>query len=92
MLSWFLMHLLVIFQVENNYVYTCSASGLLCVYELRGESLHLVYESENVRIESGAECIQRSIHSMAVSRQKLYYGDDGMNVKVLDWEHSESFG
>jgi hypothetical protein len=77
-------------QVDGVCVITTSASGLIRVYELRNdESLHLIFESENVRLPSGTSFTFRPIHCATVSNHHIYYGDDGMNIKVLDWKNSQ---
>ncbi|ELU07460.1 hypothetical protein CAPTEDRAFT_209463 [Capitella teleta] len=79
-------------DVEGHHVFTSSASGLIRVYELRNETLHLIYESENAKLPCGSLCSFRPIHCVGVSHQMVYYGDDGMNLKVLDWRNSLLIG
>ena len=73
------------FQVEGNYVYTSGEDGLIKVHELRGTELHTVFESEDVKGSRGASIQYRPVQSLAVHSKVAYYGDDGTNVKALDW-------
>ena len=73
-------------QVEGSYVFTSSALGVLQVFQLRDHALHLLYESDDAKLASGARALHRPIRCLAIANQKLYYGDDGMNLKVLDWK------
>ncbi len=79
------------FQVKDHFVYSCSADGVIKVFELRDTSMHTVFVSENVKLEGSprAAVIWRNIRSLAVANQMLYFGDEGMNVKVLNWKDGE---
>lgn len=75
-----------LFQVDGSFVYSSSHDGLIQVYELREKELHVMFVSENVKSTSGSQLPWRPIRSMCVTNQKIYFGDDGMNVKALDWK------
>ena len=61
------------------------------VFELRQRELHLVFSSEDVKTDLGVKVNWRLTRSLAVARQKVYLGDDGTNVKVLDWKSGKLF-
>ena len=56
------------------------------VFELRQRSLHLVFSSEDVKTELGSKVNWRVPRCLVVASQMVFLGDDGTNVKVLDWK------
>ena len=64
--------------------------GVIKIYNFHDTRLHLVFESENVRLESGEAVTWRRILSLATVNERVYYGDDGMNIKVLQWKRGRS--
>ena len=66
-------------------VYSSSVDGIVKVYQLRDTQLHVMHESDDVTCASGSPLLLRHIRSMTSSRDMVFYGDDGTNVKVLDW-------
>ena len=72
-------------QVDGSFVYSTAADGVVKVYQLRNLELHLIHSSDDVNIVAQSALVRRHIRSMATANQKVYFGDDGMNVKVLDW-------
>ena len=80
--------ILFLFQVEGSCVYSCSIDGVIKVFDLRDTKLYPVFVSENVKLEGSprATVIWRQIKCLAVSDQNIYYGDEGMNLKVLNWK------
>ena len=79
---------LFLFQVEGSCVYSCSIDGVIKVFDLRDTKLYPVFVSENVKLEGSprAAVIWRQIKCLAVFNQNIYYGDEGMNLKVLNWK------
>ena len=73
------------FQYSSDYVHVSFANGLIRVYQLRDVQLHLVFVSESAKMEGGEQLLCRHIRSLAMTPQAIYYGDDGLNVKVLKW-------
>eukprot|EP00057_Strongylocentrotus_purpuratus_P031747 XP_785533.3 PREDICTED: probable E3 ubiquitin ligase complex SCF subunit sconB [Strongylocentrotus purpuratus] len=72
-------------KVRGRQVVTASNDGVIKLWELRDRSLHVIFESENIRSQSGT-LVQRPIMSLGLSKSDIYYGDEGTNVKVLDWK------
>lgn len=84
------MIICVIFQVSGSYITTSSGvEGEIKVFEVRDRSLHCVYVSENVRDMSGHPLHLRHVRSLCVRGDNLYYGDDGVNVKILTWKQGK---
>jgi len=48
--------------------------------------LHCVFVSENVRDLSGHSLHMRPVRVLTGQGDKLFYGDDGVNIKVLTWK------
>ncbi len=71
-----------------------STDGLINVYELRDAKLHLMFESENVKLDKSSctgpgNLICRQIRSLILKNPNIYYGDEGMNIKALNWKKGE---
>ena len=49
-----------------------------------------MYVSENVRSLTGQAVSLRGVKSLAVKGDNLFCGDDGVNIKVLDWKKGKS--
>jgi hypothetical protein len=45
-----------------------------------------LFVSENIRCENNGHLTQRHIRGFDVKNSMIYYGDDGTNIKVLDWK------
>ncbi|XP_072175161.1 uncharacterized protein [Diadema setosum] len=76
-------------KVKGEKVVTASEDGVIKLWELRDQSLHVMFESENVHNQSGeGALVQRPITSLGIAGDCVYYGDDGTNVKVLDWRNA----
>ena len=75
-------------QVVADHVYTASYDGNVQVFQLPpGESkLRTMYRSESKRHRFGGGIVERPILSMNVFRSTLYFGDDGVNVKAVNWK------
>lgn len=74
-----------LFQHDDQRIYTASADGEIKVHEIREQSLNCVYVSENVRSPTGSSVSLRGVKSLVVKDDRLFCGDDGVNIKVLDW-------
>ncbi|XP_063965562.1 uncharacterized protein LOC129276772 [Lytechinus pictus] len=72
-------------KVRGQQVVTASSDGVIKLWELRDTSLHVIFESENIHSQSGT-LVQRPIMSLGLSDTDIYYGDEGTNVKILDWK------
>ncbi|XP_052819412.1 uncharacterized protein LOC128245328 [Mya arenaria] len=88
--------------VTGNHIFTSSGvDSEIKGFEVRDRSLHCVYVSENTRDISGHTVTMRQVRALAVKGDNLVYGDDGVNVKILNWRkglvkklanHREEFG
>ncbi len=76
----------MLLQVCGDTVATSSADGMIKVYQARDCRLCPVFESENVKSTSGVRLSWRHIRSLEMANHIVYYGDDGMNIKALDWK------
>ncbi|PIK59563.1 putative pre-mRNA-splicing factor PRP46-like, partial [Apostichopus japonicus] len=73
-------------MVSEDKITTASADGMIKVWELRETKLHPIFVSENVKPElPRMKLISRKIHTVVEKENVIYYGDNGLNVKVLDW-------
>lgn len=74
----------------GNCIYSTCLDGEIQVHEYSSASnkIHLrkMYASENTKLYSSENIQCRPIHSMCVHDNSIFYGDDGSNVKVLDWQ------
>ncbi|XP_022104143.1 pre-mRNA-splicing factor PRP46-like isoform X2 [Acanthaster planci] len=74
-------------HINNTEVYTASSDGIIKLWHLRDNSLHPTFVSENISSTSSSHLLaRRHIRSLAVHGDIIYYGDDGLNVKALDWK------
>lgn len=88
-------------QVEDDCIYTSSSDGVLKLHQWRNKKLFCLYKSENLRMADMRLVSQRNIRCLGVSNQTIYYGDGGINIKVVNWKkgivhkllnHTEDFG
>ena len=49
-------------------------------------SLRRLFRCETRRHRFGGDIIERAILALNVDRSTLYIGDDGVNVKALNWK------
>ena len=75
-----------ILQHDGKRIYTASADGEIKIHEIREHSLNCVYVSENVRSLTGHTVSLRGIKALVVKGDQLFCGDDGVNIKILDWK------
>ena len=73
-------------QHDEQRIYTATADGEIKIHEIRDQSLSCVYVSENVRSLTGGSVHLRGVKSVVVKGDRLFCGDDGVNIKVLDWK------
>ncbi|GAB1605958.1 mitochondrial division protein 1-like [Argonauta hians] len=88
-------------QVSSNYIYSCSSEGLIKVHQWQNKKLRCMYESTNLRLANHTPVYQRNIRSFFVVDDRVFYGDDGINIKIVNWKkgiaskllnHTEKFG
>ncbi|ESO99514.1 hypothetical protein LOTGIDRAFT_231111 [Lottia gigantea] len=65
---------------EKNLVYSSSEDGIIKVYEIRERKLCCLFESDNL------DLINRYIRCIISCNNILYYGDDGINIKAVNWK------
>ncbi|KAK3587313.1 hypothetical protein CHS0354_011297 [Potamilus streckersoni] len=70
----------------GNTVATSTSSGEIKVHEIRDRSLICLFASENLQNTSGRLLTPRYIRSLAATKDYIFYGDDGINIKVLNWK------
>ena len=75
-------------DVSNSLLYTASVDGILqCLEYIPDErKLRVLFRSDNLRHRFGGDLSQRSVHAICVCNSVLYYGDNGPNVKALQWK------
>ena len=66
-------------------MYSTGQDGYMKVHEIRDTRLHTVYESESLKGVRGASVQLRPVRTLAVHNKMAYIGDDGTNVKAVDW-------
>lgn len=81
------MHDCIFLQVCGKLIFTsCADDGEIKLFERRDHSLHCIFVSENVRDTAGHTLHMRPVKSLSAKGDHLFYGDDGVNVKVLQWK------
>ena len=89
---WMTLNMTFSWQTSGKHIYSSSSDGIIKIHELREhDELHLIYESECVRTGSGLVLPQRHIHCLATAGDMVYYGDDAMNVKALNWKTGRKY-
>ena len=84
--GFYSVHNFLFTQHDNQRIYTASTDNVIKIHEIREQSLKCVYVSENVRSLAGQPVSLRRVKSLAVKGDVLFCGDDGVNIKVLDWK------
>uniref|UniRef100_A0A8W8MIA8 F-box/WD repeat-containing protein 7 n=1 Tax=Magallana gigas TaxID=29159 RepID=A0A8W8MIA8_MAGGI len=77
-------------QIHETHVFVSSLDGIIKVYEVNSQQLQCVFESEGTRSTDGSALCCRGIRGMTISNGLVYYGDDGPNVKALNWKSVRS--
>ena len=73
-------------------MYSASADGMVKVHQLREDkTLHVIYASENIKASNGIDLTVRHIRCLAAANQMIYYGDDGVNIKALNWKTGNNY-
>lgn len=75
----------------NGTIFSCSAEGVISVHKLQDDQIICLFVSENIRSENNGHLTQRYIRGFDVRDGLIYYGDDGTNIKVLDWRKGKLF-
>ncbi|XP_069114391.1 uncharacterized WD repeat-containing protein all2124-like isoform X2 [Argopecten irradians] len=76
-------------KVEGDRIYCCSDEGLIKVFDVKDGHLSCLFASENIKPAPGCNLTERPIRGLAVSIDTVYYGDEGTNIKVVDWKKGE---
>ena len=73
-------------QFQKGRVVSGSSSGVVKIWDVRDGSFHSVMTSEEALKGSAGEAHVKSRHvrCLATRDDVVYWGDDGVNVKVLD--------
>ena len=56
------------------------------MFDIRDKQLVCLFASENLHPKPNRKYTPRNIRGMTVSDDIILYGDDGSNVKVIDWK------
>ena len=80
------------FQVFESRIYTsCAVDGEIKVFEVRDSKLHCLFASEKLFNINGDAVIMRHVRSLGVSANHIFYGDDGVNLKILTWKKGKIY-
>lgn len=80
-------------QVSDGRIYTsCAVEGEVKVFELRDNKFHCIFASESIHNTTGVAVTLRHIRSLGVKGDNIFYGDDGVNLKILSWKKGKSCG
>ena len=58
----------------------------MSIYGWAEDHLSRLFESTDAKSSSGSLIFHRRIHCVSVCDGIAYYGDDGMNIKALNWK------
>ncbi|XP_046562373.1 LOW QUALITY PROTEIN: uncharacterized protein LOC124271321 [Haliotis rubra] len=72
-------------KFADNQIYSTSSTGVLKVFQIRDNCLACMYEGEPA-ICVGSLVTPRFIRSLAVFKHMIFYGDDAINIKLLEWK------
>ncbi|XP_071946237.1 uncharacterized protein [Antedon mediterranea] len=87
--------------VDGSHAFTGAEEGIIKVWELREKSLVTLYSSENIELAPSRKLSVEPVKCLTSFNQKIYYGNDGQNIKVLSWKagkltklknHTSDFG
>ncbi|XP_013410936.1 pre-mRNA-splicing factor PRP46 [Lingula anatina] len=73
-------------RMDDDKIYSASADGFIKIFTIKDGKLSLLFESEDVKGVNGEDLLLRHIRSLSTSKDTIYYGDDGSNLKVLSWK------
>nr|KAG5692979.1 hypothetical protein BaRGS_032411 [Batillaria attramentaria] len=72
--------------VSGDILYSASADGLMMVHKICDKMLVPLFVSEDIKLAAGDGMVmRRPIRSLEVSQQTIIYGEDAVNLKLLDW-------
>lgn len=66
-----------------------SATGVVKVWDIRDSSLKPVMSSDETPVDSTAGNVvvkQRRVRCLATTQDTVYWGDDGVNMKAIDFK------
>ncbi|XP_074655540.1 uncharacterized protein LOC141909080 isoform X2 [Tubulanus polymorphus] len=74
-------------KVTGSRIVTGCAEGTVKIHEFDGgKSLHLIYESENLKVAPGQTLFISAVKCLTTNENTIFYGDDGVNIKALNWK------
>uniref|UniRef100_T1IJC2 Uncharacterized protein n=1 Tax=Strigamia maritima TaxID=126957 RepID=T1IJC2_STRMM len=76
-------------KILDKRVFASSSEGFISVWELQEEELLLLFSSEKLLLNETPPAVPRKIRSIELINGLIYYGDDGINVKMLNWENGD---
>jgi len=60
--------------------------GIIKLFAFEEETLRCLFVSENVKADPDTSVHNRPVYSITIgASDSLYYGDDGCNIKAIDW-------
>ena len=66
-------------------MYASCSNGIIKVFDTRDGNLVCIFESENIQTKGGGRLTERCVRGFNARDNLIYYGDDGVNIKVLNW-------
>ncbi|XP_064642282.1 F-box/WD repeat-containing protein 11-like isoform X2 [Lineus longissimus] len=70
----------------ENLIFTASKDSLIKIHEYADGTFHKRYESEVLRTRPGVNLTPTPIRCITTADDHIYYGDEGFNIKVLEWK------
>ncbi|XP_070560370.1 uncharacterized protein [Ptychodera flava] len=79
------------FQVSKGnsdelYIVTGFEDGMVKVWRIRNQQLSLLFVADDIKSSSSQVITLRRIQCLAAFQDTIYYGDNGVNVKALQWK------
>jgi len=79
-------------KLVNEQIICCSLDGLISVYTLKNENgleFCRLFHSECLVSKVGQSILTRPVLSLALTGSSICYGDEGVNLKLLNWKQGE---
>ncbi|XP_013790573.1 F-box/WD repeat-containing protein 7-like [Limulus polyphemus] len=72
---------------DSNQVFTTSVDGVVKVWTIRLRRFQLLYALEEESSRGLARPLHHSLKTVVSHSDKIYLGNDGVNIKILDWKN-----
>eukprot|EP00092_Neocalanus_flemingeri_P044047 GFUD01048708.1.p1 GENE.GFUD01048708.1~~GFUD01048708.1.p1 ORF type:complete len:615 (+),score=153.97 GFUD01048708.1:56-1900(+) len=74
-------------QGEQPALLSGGEDGIIKLFSLEEDTLRCLFVSENVKADPDTSVHNRPVYSITIGASgSLYYGDDGCNIKAVDWK------